>query len=71
MPRAGAYLDSDLPESVTTIACAKCGRRGRYRRATLVARLGLDAPLPTLLNKLAYCRRHRNASDPCAVMFSR
>ena len=36
MPRADAYIISDLPEGMTAIHCDKCGRRGRYRRETLV-----------------------------------
>lgn len=70
MARAGAYLVSDLPEGLTTIACPKCGRLGRYRRETLLRRFGPDAPLPSVLNKLADCPRRGNASDPCGAVYS-
>lgn len=41
MPRAGAYIVSDLPEGLTAIHCPKCGRAGRYKCKTLVERFGL------------------------------
>ncbi|MGH7014147.1 MAG: hypothetical protein ACREEL_08355 [Stellaceae bacterium] len=64
MPRAGAYLVSDLPEGLTAIACKKCGRYGRYRRETLLPRFGPDAPLPDVLVKLADCAPRSNMYDP-------
>jgi hypothetical protein len=36
--RAGAFVVSDLPEGLTTIACAACGRLGRYRAGRITAR---------------------------------
>jgi hypothetical protein len=70
MPRAGANVVANLPEAMTTIACAKCGRMGRYRRETFLRRFGPDAPLPDVLNLLADCPRRGNASDPCAAVYS-
>lgn len=70
MPRAGAYVVSDLPEGLTAIHCPKCGRSGRYRKSTLLKRFGPDAPLPTVLNELADCARRREWSDPCQVVYS-
>jgi hypothetical protein len=70
MPRAGAYIVSDLPEGLTAIRCPKCGRYGRYRKATLLARFGPDEPLPHVLNLLADCPKRGEWSDPCQVVYS-
>ncbi len=49
MPRGGAYTVSDLPrDRLCRIACARCGRVGAYRPATLAARFG-DMALPDAL----------------------
>lgn len=63
LPRAGAYIVSDLPNGLTAIECPKCGRRGRYRKSTLIERFGPDAPLPTVLNLLADCPKLREWSE--------
>lgn len=57
MPRAGAYIVSDLsPDRPCRIACERCGRVGTYRRKTLAARFG-DMALPDVLIVLAACER--------------
>lgn len=71
MPRAGAYIVSELPEGMTAIVCRKCGRSGRYRKSTLLERFGPDAPLPHVLNLLADCPKRREWSDPCQVVYSK
>ena len=50
-------------------SCAKCGRRGQYRRASLLDRYGPDMTMPELRHVLAQCSRRNNASDPCMVIF--
>jgi len=47
MPRDGAIIFRDLVGKlgVLNVECDKCGRRGRYMLARLIARYGLDAKL--------------------------
>jgi hypothetical protein len=71
MPRHGAYIVSELPEGLTEIACAKCGRRGRYKRETLLERFGPDKALPDVLIALADCPRAATPGDPCQVRYAR
>ena len=70
MPRAGAYLVSDLPEGPTAIHCPKCGRAGRYRKDTLLRRFGPDMPPPTVLNVIANCPRRASFSNNCGAVYS-
>ena len=65
----GALTIGTYPLDMIRISCAKCGRRGRYRRATLIERFGPDMALPELWHVLAQCPRRNNASDPCMVVF--
>ena len=71
MPRNGAHTVSDLPPGLTEIECPKCGRRGRYKRETLVSRFGPDQTLPAMLTAVAACRKARDMADICGVRFSR
>lgn len=72
MPRSGALVLSDAPETVH-IVCDVCSRRGRYSRDKLIATYGADISLPDLLHTIAkaagcirvndtahlhYCRAH-------------
>ncbi|BBP95985.1 hypothetical protein BSFA1_11140 [Burkholderia sp. SFA1] len=53
------------------IACSRCDRKGRYRVAKLVARLGEDFPMTDLGAEVADCPR-RSASahhERCDVYF--
>lgn len=70
MPRAGAYIVSELPEGMTAIVCRKCGRFGRYRKETLLARFGPDEPLPHVLNLIANCPKRGSFSDNCGAVYS-
>jgi hypothetical protein len=51
------------------IACDRCGRRGLYRRATLVERFGANAALPDVLRAVAECDRARDMSRPCGANY--
>lgn len=70
MPRAGAYIVSELREGLTEIKCPKCGRFGRYRRETLLAQFGPDTPLPHVLRLIANCPRFGNMGDNCGAVYS-
>jgi hypothetical protein len=37
------------------LSCAKCGRKGQYRKQTLVERYGADIRLPDLREEIAQC----------------
>ena len=43
----------DFPTDTVEIDCKKCGRHGRYRRATLVGKYGSDVVLPDLSGLIA------------------
>jgi hypothetical protein len=51
------------------LVCDKCGRRGRYRLARLVAAHGADKKLPDLRVELAACTRAGDVRDPCGAVF--
>jgi hypothetical protein len=56
------------------VACDRCGRRGRYRTARLVARHGAGMGLPDLLAELSRdCPNRASASlyDRCAAHYAR
>lgn len=69
---SGAVLLADYPGDVVAIACAECGRAGRYGKARLVARFGADARLPDVLRELAGdCPRAgaRIGNQGCGAVF--
>jgi hypothetical protein len=73
MPRDGAIIFSDLigKLEVLRVACAKCGRAGRYRLDHLIESRGRDAKLVDWLDELtADCPKQStgNLSDQCAAL---
>lgn len=60
---------SRLKPGLVKLACKKCGRAGRYRRDTLIARFGPEAGLPDVLADLAACRKRGKYSDPCQATY--
>ncbi len=50
---SGSLTITDQPIDPTEIDCQKCGRNGRYRKATLIEKYGRDTVLPDLLAMLA------------------
>jgi hypothetical protein len=65
----GAWTIGTYPLDLVRIACAKCGRAGQYRRATLLERYGPDMAMPELRHELAQCPRRHTMNDPCMVIF--
>jgi hypothetical protein len=49
------------------LACAACGRHGRYRVDRLLERYGPAIALPDLRHELAQCPRRGSMSEPCQV----
>jgi hypothetical protein len=72
MPRAGAFILSDVLRPTLSIVCDPCGRHGTYSVARLMERHG-DARLTDLLQTLANCPKARSASiyDRCKAVFER
>lgn len=75
MGKNGSVLLGELASRTShiDIECSRCERKGRYRVAKLVARLGEDFPMTDLGAELAGCPR-RNASahhERCDVFFPR
>jgi hypothetical protein len=50
---SGAVSLADYPGETIELACSKCGRRGRYHKARLVAEHGPEIGLPDLRVLLA------------------
>ena len=46
MPRSSSSLTiKDFPTDRIEVECKKCGRHGRYRKATLIEKYGSDTPV--------------------------
>ena len=69
---SGAVSLADYPGDAIVVACTKCERRGRYRKALLIAAHGPAISLPTLLREIsANCPRRAAASvyDGCGAHY--
>ena len=49
MPNGSLSL-AEYPAAMVRLKCAKCGRSGQYRKATLIEKHGRDIALPDLLH---------------------
>ncbi len=69
--RNGSLTIADHPTDPIEIDCKKCGRSGRYRKATLIEKYGSDVILPNLLGILASdCEiRDRLGNQGCGAMY--
>jgi hypothetical protein len=65
----GSLSLSEYPGDVVRLSCAKCNRKGEYRKQSLIERFGPDVPLPDLRQEIAQCERHKNMSDVCLVRY--
>ena len=50
--RVGSLFITDHPTDPIEIDCRKCGRNGRYRKATLIEKYGSDTVLTGTLRRL-------------------
>ena len=69
---SGAVTLADYPGDMVVLACAKCDRRGRYRKASLVAIHGAKIGLPDLLGRVAAdCPKQRDelGNDRCGAHY--
>jgi hypothetical protein len=63
---------ANYPGDVVELACSKCDRNGRYRKASLVAIHGAEIGLPDLRARIAAdCPKMRNplGNDLCGVHY--
>jgi hypothetical protein len=49
---SGSLQLRDYPADLVRLSCAKCGRKGHYRKQNLIARYGADIRLPDCAKKL-------------------
>jgi hypothetical protein len=70
MPNGSLSL-AEYPAAMVRLRCAKCGRSGQYRKATLIENYGADVPLPDLLHKIgANCpKMDALGNDPCGAHY--
>jgi hypothetical protein len=60
----------DFPHDPVRVECLRCGWRGRYRKAGLIARFGADMAGADVLSALASCEKRKNYGDPCGARFT-
>ena len=67
----GSLTITDHPTDPIEIDCQKCGRHGRYRKATLIEKYGSDIVLPDLLALLASDCEFRNklGNQGCGAIY--
>ena len=67
----GSLTFSEHPSATVQLVCDKCGRQGRYRKATLIDKYGGDVALPDLLRLIADdCpKKATHGSDLCGVHY--
>ena len=68
----GSLTITDHPTDPIEIDCQKCGRNGRYRKATLIENYSSDTVLPDLLALLASDCEFRNklGNQGCGAIYS-
>jgi hypothetical protein len=70
MPRSGALKLKDYPTDIVRLACSRCPRKGQYRKAALMARVGKDITLADLRHEIAAkCERQGTLGTACGVYY--
>lgn len=64
---ASSFTLAQFPLPMVELACDKCGRRGRLRKARLIEAYGPDVALPDLRTLVAKCERAGSMSDGCGA----
>lgn len=70
---ARSYTSQTLGEcrrEVIRLVCARCGRKGQYRRETLLAKYGPDVTMPDLRHKIANCPKNGALGTTCGVRYA-
>ena len=67
----GAPTIRDFPTDPIEVECKKCGRKGRYRKATLIEKYGSNTILPGLLALIAGDCEFRNklGNQGCGAIY--
>ena len=65
----GSLSLADYPGDMVRLACNRCGRRGQYRKATLLERYGPAIALPDLRLEIAQCERYDHLTGGCGVHY--
>ena len=67
----GSLTIKDFPTDRIEVECKKCGRHGRYRKASLIEKYGTDTVLPDLLALLASDCEFRNklGNQGCGAIY--
>jgi hypothetical protein len=60
---------SAFPFDPVRLVCDQCGRRGQYRKQTLIGRYGPDIVGPDLLVEVAQCPRRKSLGDRCGIVY--
>ena len=60
---SGYYSLADFPLAMVELPYDNCGRRGRLRKARLIAEYGPGIPQPDLRVEVVKCKRAGNMSD--------
>jgi hypothetical protein len=60
---------ADFPFDMIELACEKCGRHGKLRKARVIEQYGRDIGLAHLREKLAQCELMGRMYDPCGAYF--
>ena len=68
---SGSLTIADHPTDPIEIDCQKCGRQGRYRKATLIEKYGSNTILPGLLALIAgdYEFRNKLGNHGCGALY--
>ena len=68
---SGSPTIKDFPTDPVEVECKRCGRHGRYRKATLIEKYGSDTVLPDLLALLASDCEFRNklGNQGCGALY--
>jgi hypothetical protein len=69
MAVSGALRLKDYPAAMVQLACARCSRVGRYRKAALIEQFGAEIALPDLRHEIAKCERRGQMHDASGIHY--
>jgi hypothetical protein len=69
MTRYSSPALKHFPDDMVRFACGVCGRRGQYRRQSLINRFGGDVVLPDLRTLIADCAHAKEFGGRCGVFY--
>jgi hypothetical protein len=65
----GSFTLAEHSGDLVRLVCERCGRRGQYRKDTLLAQYPADTVLPDLLHTIAQCERWNTLTGDCGVRY--